>query len=71
MGTEGIFKNAIFKINKAKSYFSEKANNKTNKPLARIFKKQERQKVQINNINNEKRKKKEHECRQIRKIIKY
>lgn len=57
METEGIFKNAIFKINKAKSYFSEKANNKTNKPLARMFKKQERQKVQINNINNEKRKK--------------
>lgn len=61
MGREGVFKNAIFKINRAKSYFSEKVNNKTNKLLARIFKKQERQKVQINNINNEK--KKEHECK--------
>lgn len=42
-------------INKAESYFFEKANNKTNKSLARIFKKYEKQKVQIN-INNEKRK---------------
>ena len=70
MGIEGIFKNAIFKINKAKGYFSEKVNNKIKKPLARIFKKWERQKLRINIINNEKRKK-ETEYRQIRKIIKY
>ena len=41
------------------SYFFEKTN-KTNELLARIFKKKERQKAQINNINDNKEKK-EHE----------
>ena len=41
----------IAKINKAKSWFFERIN-KTNKPLARLIKKQ-REKNQINKIRNE------------------
>ena len=44
-------KEAITKINKAKSYFFEKVN-KIDKPLARLIKKQ-REKNQINKIRNE------------------
>ena len=42
----------IAKINKTKSWFFEKIN-KTDKPLARLIKK-EREKTQINKIRNEK-----------------
>ena len=45
-------KEAIAKINKAKSWFFEKIN-KIEKPLARLIKKQ-REKTQINKIRNEK-----------------
>ena len=44
-------KETIAKINKAKSWFSERTN-KTDKPLARFIKKQ-REKNQINKIRNE------------------
>ena len=44
-------KETIAKINKTKSWFFEKIN-KTDKPLARLIKKQ-RQKNQINKIRNE------------------
>ena len=44
-------KEAIAKINKAKSWFFEKIN-KVDKPLARLVKKQ-REKNQINKIRNE------------------
>ena len=44
-------KETIAKINKAKSWFSERIN-KTDKPLARLIKKQ-REKNQINKIRNE------------------
>ena len=44
-------KETIAKINKAKSWFFERIN-KTDKPLARLIKKQ-RQKNQINKIRNE------------------
>ena len=46
-------KETIAKINKAKSWFSEKIN-KIDKPLARLIKKQ-REKNQINKFRNEKR----------------
>ena len=46
-------KETIAKINKAKSYFFEKIN-KTDKPLARLIKKQS-EKNQINKIRNENR----------------
>ena len=45
-------KETIVKINKTKSWFSEKIN-KIDKPLARVIKK-EREKNQINKIRNEK-----------------
>ena len=45
-------KEAITKINKCKSWFSEKIN-KIDKPLARLIKKN-REKIQINTIINEK-----------------
>ena len=45
-------KKTIAKINKTKSWFSEKINT-TDKPLARLSKKK-REKTQINRIRNEK-----------------
>ena len=45
-------KETVVKINKTKSWFSEKIN-KTDKPLARLIKKK-REKNQINKIRNEK-----------------
>ena len=47
-------KETIAKINKTKSWFSEKIN-KTDKPLARLMKKK-REKIKINRIKNEKEK---------------
>ena len=44
-------KETVAKINKTKSWFSEKIN-KINKPLARLIKKK-REKTQINRIRNE------------------
>ena len=49
---EKEMKEAITKINKCKSWFSEKIN-KIDKPLARLIKKN-REKIQINTIINEK-----------------
>ena len=42
-------KKTIVKINKTKSWLFEKIN-KTDKPLARLIKKREREKIQINKI---------------------
>ena len=42
-------KETIVKINKTKSWLFEKIN-KTDKPLARLIKKREREKIQINKI---------------------
>ena len=42
-------KEIIVKINKTKSWLFEKIN-KTDKPLARLIKKREREKIQINKI---------------------